>query len=154
MTICYIFLYRVSLPTYCHVSRQCDSHTNVDVPYIYIYGLYKVIGWISLLLPIDDKGALLKMRNRLVEGKEPFEQSGPMGKGKRAKKRRPFLEEDDDVEQSEVSYSKSKHHNFMKIHTQPHTKTNIYVCCCLFSGETKQKNKARVIVIHRHYPKI
>ncbi|XP_034071638.1 BEN domain-containing protein 6-like isoform X4 [Gymnodraco acuticeps] len=51
---------------------------------------------------IDDKGALLKMRNRLVEGKEPLEQSGPMGKGKRAKKRRPFLEDDDDVEQSEA----------------------------------------------------
>ncbi|KAL3052534.1 hypothetical protein OYC64_005136 [Pagothenia borchgrevinki] len=46
------------------------------------------------------------MRNRLVEGKEPFEQSGPMGKGKRAKKRRPFLEEDDDVEQSEERPSK------------------------------------------------
>ncbi|KAK5901001.1 hypothetical protein CgunFtcFv8_025913 [Champsocephalus gunnari] len=46
------------------------------------------------------------MRNRLVEGKEPLEQSGPMGKGKRAKKRRPFLEEDDDVEQSEERPSK------------------------------------------------
>ncbi|XP_034071633.1 BEN domain-containing protein 6-like isoform X1 [Gymnodraco acuticeps] len=55
---------------------------------------------------IDDKGALLKMRNRLVEGKEPLEQSGPMGKGKRAKKRRPFLEDDDDVEQSEERPSK------------------------------------------------
>ncbi|KAK1877770.1 BEN domain containing protein 6 [Dissostichus eleginoides] len=42
----------------------------------------------------------------LFEGKEPFEQSGPMGKGKRAKKRRPFLEEDDDVEQSEERPSK------------------------------------------------
>ncbi|KAI4793736.1 hypothetical protein KUCAC02_032526, partial [Chaenocephalus aceratus] len=47
------------------------------------------------------------MRNRLVEGKEPLEQSGPMGKGKRAKKRRPFLEEDDDVEQSEERPSKT-----------------------------------------------
>ncbi|KAK5925738.1 hypothetical protein CgunFtcFv8_018237 [Champsocephalus gunnari] len=28
------------------------------------------------------------MRNRLVEGKEALEQSGPMGKGKRAKERR------------------------------------------------------------------
>ncbi|KAI9536282.1 hypothetical protein NQZ68_034839 [Dissostichus eleginoides] len=58
------------------------------------------------LLPIDDKGALLKMRNRLVEGKEPLELSGQMEKGKRAKKRRPFLEEDDDVEQAEERPSK------------------------------------------------
>ncbi|KAK1905878.1 UvrABC system protein A [Dissostichus eleginoides] len=46
------------------------------------------------------------MRNRLVEGKEPLELSGQMEKGKRAKKRRPFLEEDDDVEQAEERPSK------------------------------------------------
>ncbi len=46
-------------------------------------------------------GPLLQMRNQLVEGKDLTAEEKQMGKGKRLKKRRPFLE-DDGMEQSEV----------------------------------------------------
>ncbi len=48
---------------------------------------------------IDEKGPLVQMRNRLVEDLTAEEKQ--MGKGKRLRKRRPFLE-DDGMEQSEV----------------------------------------------------
>jgi len=48
------------------------------------------------------------------------EQEKHMGKGKRVKKKKPFLE--DDMEQSEVSYSNylkiSKYHNCIYVHAQ------------------------------------
>lgn len=96
-----------------------------------------------LILLIENKGALIQMRNRLVEGKDGDEHEKHMGKGKRVKKKKPFLE--DDMEQSEVSYSNyfkispqkiSKYHNCIDVHTDIFM---YFIFCCQESPSKKNK---------------
>lgn len=75
---------------------------------------------------------------RLMEGKDGDEREKHMGKGKRVKKKKPFLE--DDMEHSEVSYSNyfkiSKYHNCIDVHTDIFMS---FIVCC--QERPSKKNK-------------
>ncbi|KAG1925631.1 BEN domain-containing protein [Pimephales promelas] len=83
-----------------------DYEPDVDKEYVVWWSKNgKTTAWTAKILATDeDKGALIRMRNRLVEGMDGEEQEKHMGKGKRVKKKKPFLE--DDMEQSEERPSK------------------------------------------------